>query len=98
MFEELPLEDQVETIKSIAPKMHAVGSTHRRAYIPSLHLLEGLNVSIASKRLRIDATTAIALGHRGYSKFLMHLEKTLGVSVAFVAEAARKLGIDLAQT
>ena len=83
------VQEQVDIIKSVAPQLHAAGAVLRRAFIPSLHLLESPRVPIRSRRLRIDATTALVAGGRGYSKLLMHLEKTLGVSVAFFADAVR---------
>ena len=96
-FDDLEVQEQIDIVKSVAPQLHAAGAVLRRAFIPSLHLLESLKVPIRSRRLRIDATTALIAGGRGYSKLLMHLEKTLGVSVAFLADAVRKLGIDLAK-
>ena len=96
-FDDLEVQEQIDIVKSVAPQLHAAGAVLRRAFIPSLHLLESLKVPIRSRRLRIDATTALVAGGRGYSKLLMHLEKTLGVSVAFLADAVRKLGIDLAK-
>ena len=46
----------------------------------------------------IDATTAIIASGRGWSKLLIHLDKTLGVSLAFLAERIRKLKLELTKT
>ncbi len=54
-------------------------------------------VSPSPATTREISAIALVAGGRGYSKLLMHLEKTLGVSVAFLADAVRKLGIDLAK-
>ena len=75
-FDDLEVQEQIDVVKSVAPQLHAAGAVLRRAFIPSLHLLESLKVPIRSRRLRIDATTALVAGGRGYSKLLMPRENS----------------------
>ena len=46
-----------------------------------------------SSALAIDASTALTVVQRGWSRLLQHLDRTTGVNLGAIAEAIRKLGL-----
>ena len=63
--------------------------------VPALILCEKMHIPIANKYLELDATTAIVATARGFSRLLMHLEKTAGVALATLRDIIDTLGLQV---
>ena len=92
-FDELAIAEQVEFVKELKNEYQAACTSMRRVALPCLHLLEGLGVQIRQKTLRLDASTAVSAVNKGWSKLLLHLDRSLGVNLGFVAETIDAEGI-----